>query len=467
MKRFALGLLLALATTAHADDRADLAQKHYLLAKKLEKPGCWHEMRAELLLAIELDPDNKDARFKLGYKREGDSWKGAGMADKKSRAEPSSALQKEIYALHGEAASRLAEAALAAKKNGDEATAHALAGLALDEDAQCAPAREVLGHERKYGNWASPRERKVRQTFFDAIDAAKKDEPPARAGDESLEKLLELGPLDRRESETFVFLSTKAAKADLVSLARTIDEIRHAWAELVPRPEVEGDAAAVTSHAKTKARWLVVAPSEHAKFVDHAVKDESRRPLCKQLGSFSGFTQAANQDVYFLYECSHEEKNRPEWAALTAVKTLIQQNLPQKAPPPGFLVEGLARFFAGRTTGRVDISFVTPRATLTVHERSSVDFDTLRVTIRAAIAQSPEGFLRGLVNKSLNELEDQDSQLALAFVEFLLAKKPKEVARYLGAVSPSEPAPATLERVLGASPEEVERELRAWAREEY
>ncbi len=467
MKRLALVLLLALATAAHADElRTELAQKHALLGKKLEKPGCWHEMRVELLLAIELDQDNKDARFKLGYKRDGDSWKGACMADKKSRVAPSESLQKEIVTLHGEAASRLAEAALAARKNGDDATARTLAGLALDEDAQCTPAREVLDHERKYGNWASPRERKVRQAFFDALDAAKKEEPAARPGDESLEKLLELGSLERRESETYVMLGTKAAKTDFASLARTIDVIRHAWAELVPRPEVEGEAA-VTSHAKTKARWLVVAPAEHAKFVEHAVKDETRRPLSKQLGSFSGFTQAPNGDVYFLYECSHEEKNRPEWAALTAVKTLIQQNLPQKAPPPGFLVEGLARFFAGRTTGRVDISFVTPRATLTVHERASLDFDTLRVTIRAAIAQSPEGFLRGLVNKSLNELEDQDSQLALAFVEFLLARKPHEVARYLAAVSPSEPAPATLERVLGATPEEVERELRAWAREEY
>lgn len=463
----------ARADQASADLRAELAKKHAAVGKKLERSGCWREMRNELHLALALDPDCAEARAQLGYKRIDGEWKGAPPAPKPSRTQPSPALAKEIAATHGQSSWRLTEAALAAKKADRPEDARALAGFALDEDPNDAKARALLEHEKSGKVFTSVRERAVRTVFALGLDEAKKEAPPAVTGDLALEKLLDLGPLDRRESDHAVFLATRASKADLAELARTIDVIRRAWAELVPKePKPQGpDVAPVATRAKTKARWIVVAPSEHAKFVEKAVADEKRRPLAKQLKSWSGWTLAgaegAGGEKLFLYECSLDAKNHAEWVALTAVKTLIQQTLPPKAPPPGFLVEGLARFFSGRTTGKIEMSFLSAKVSLSVHERAAMGFDELRAGVRQALILAPEGELRRLVSKSLNDLEDQDSELALAVVEFLLDRKGAEVPKLLAALSPDEPALATLERILGASAEKTEQELRAWAREEY
>ncbi|HZU98710.1 MAG TPA: hypothetical protein VFF73_18535 [Planctomycetota bacterium] len=471
MKR-ALVLSLVLVSMALAQDdlATTLAKKHAALGKKLKQQGSWQEMRRELVLALELDRDCKDARIALGYKKEGDEWKGAPGPLKPDRAEPGPTLKNEIGTLHAEAAQKLVTAALDAKKAGKTDEARALAGLALDEDDDDAKARDLLDHVKLGKTWTSPHERATRKVFADAAEAAKKEEPPITHGDEALEKLLDLGPLERRESEHAVFLATKKAAADLPALARTIDTIRHAWVALVPKPEKpeppSDPAAPVASAAKTKARWIVVAPSEHQKFVEKAVTEKTRQPLAKQLKSFSGWTEVSGEKL-FLYECSLDPENRGEWAALTAVKTLIQQILPRKASPPGFLVEGLARSFAGRVTGRIDISFVSAKQSLSVHERSSLSFEQMRSFERTVLGLSLEGDFRKLVSKSLNDMEDVDSELALATVEFLLEKKTSETAKFLGALSPDEAPSVTLERILGTSLDQAERELRAWAREEY
>ncbi len=487
--KWALPVVLALSAVAFADElRSELAKKHAAVGKKLERSGLWEERRAELLLALTLDPDCPEARAQLGYKKVDGEWKGAPPAPKRSRDKPSPSLAKEIAATHGQASWRLMEAALAARKEERLAEARALAGLALDEDPNDAKARALLDHEKsdqgdqrehRGAVFTSPRERAVRAVFTKALEGAKKDSPAAVAGDAALEKLLDLGPLERRESDYAIFLATKAAKADLAALARTIDVIRRAWAELVPErlpdaapePAPGSDAVApVPTRAKTKARWILVAPSEHAKFVEKAIQDETRRPLAKQLKSWNGWTQAGEkgaEERLYLYECCLDAKNHAEWGALTAVKTLIQQTLPPKAPPPGFLVEGLARFFSGRATGKIEMSFLSSNVSLRVHQRDALGFDELRAGVRPALVLAPEGELRRLVSKSLNDLEDQDAALALAAVEFLLDRKSKELPKLLAALSPDEPALATLERVLGASAEQTERELRAWAREEY
>jgi hypothetical protein len=482
-----LTLVLLAAAVARADEagvgplRSELAAKHVARAKELEFQGFFQEARAERLVALELDPDQKDARFALGYKREGDEWKGQPAPARKDRHEWEGKPVSLTRALHEEAAARLAVLAAVAKKEGREEDARSLAGLALDEDQECRKAREVLGHQTSGKDdhlgrtiFFSEREKAVRDAFAHAALAAKNDEPALTPGDEALEALLGLGPLDRRESEHAIYLATKAAKADLPALARYVDTIRHAWSELLAQDDA---VAPSTSRVGVKVRWIVVAPSEHEAFVAKAILDPARRKLAKQLGSWSGWTLAGprsadggatgDQEALFVYESSLAAENRAEWMALTAVKTLIQQRLPAKAPPPGFLVEGLGRFFAGRATGRIDMSFLSSKVSLSVHERTAWSWDELHANVRDALARSLEGDLRRLVSKSLNDLEDADSELALAFVEYLLARRPKELSSFVAALSPDEPALATLERVTGSKVEGLEREMRAWAREEY
>src|SRR5437764_1159616 len=52
-----------------------IAARHVELAKALEKSAA-HEAVLELALAIEVSPDDKTAREKLGFKRDGAVWRG-------------------------------------------------------------------------------------------------------------------------------------------------------------------------------------------------------------------------------------------------------------------------------------------------------------------------------------------------------------------------------------------------------
>jgi tetratricopeptide (TPR) repeat protein len=461
---FTLVAAIAFSRIAAGQDpvRTELAARHVALARKLEKGGFFREARRELLLALELDPDDAGARSRLGYKREGEAWTGTPAPPRPSRAELAGALLEECAALHREAAKSLAAEAAATE---DEPARRSLAGLALEEDPNEKKAREVLRHVKKGFLWVSPREALVLEVFASSAGESRVEPPKNVSGDAELVTLLGLGELHRLEDEHAVFLSTEASGADLLELARAIDTTRRAWAHFLPK---DAPPAGDVSRPKTRARWLVVAPAEHDLFLDRASVEKGRRAVAKQLRSWSGWiTVPATGEKAFVYESSLGALNRTEWAALTAVKTLLQQSLARTATAPGFLVEGFARFFSGRATGKVEISFVSTKETRSVQERAARGFDEFRAGVREVLARSLEGDLGRLVTKGLNELEEGDSEEAFAFVEYALARKPEALRAFLRAISPEEPVLATFERAFGSSASALEREMRAWAREEY
>ena len=151
---------------------------------------------------------------------------------------------------------------------------------------------------------------------------------------------------------------------------------------------------------------------------------------------------------------------------LNAVKTLLVTQTGAKAPCPGFLVEGLTRFFDGRVTGRAELSYVSTHETSSQKDRKAVSFEELRGTIRAAWIAAPEGELRRLASKTLNDLDDRDSALALAFVEWALDQHRAGLRAFLGSLDPQAGVPEQLEKALGASLDALERELRTWVRVE-
>lgn len=446
--------------------RSELAARHVALAKKLEKQGFFREIRQELLLALELAPDDAAAREKLGYTRDGSTWRGLPAPARPSKAELSGALLQELVALHVDAAKKLVAAAKAAATDEER---RALAGLALDESHDDVAARELLGFTRKgSGPWLSAREVAVRESFARATADARAQEPEKKAGEEALADFLGLGALERREAPNAVFLATPAASADLAALGRTVETVKRAWYDSLPKKD---DAAPAPDAAKTRpttrGHWLVVAASEHDAFVAKAAEPE-RRALAKQLRSWSGWIALPGTDEkVFVYESAHAASNRPEWAALTAVKTLVLATAPRGVAPPGFLVDGLSRFFAGRVTGKLEMAFVSTKQTRSVNERGAQTFEGFRATVRGALELSVEGDLERLAARSLNDLEEQDPAWDLAFVEFALARKPAALRSLLEHLSPDEPVARSVEKAFEEPIGTLEREVRAWAREEY
>ena len=462
------GALAALAAPVRGGDetlRSDLAASHVALARKLERPGLFREIRQELRLALELDPDCAAAREKLGYKREGTEWQGAPGPPRASKSELTGALLAELVSLHVDAAGKLDSAATRAATEDER---RALAGLALDESHEDKGARELLAHTRKGTSWVSPLEASVREVFVKSAADARAAEPEKRAGDAALADFLQLGALDRREAATAVFLATPGAGADLAEIGRTIDSVRRAWYHFLPKEETTTSGVPdARPRPATHPHWLVLAPSEHDAFVERAVEPQ-RRALAKQLRSWSGWVALPGSDEkVFVYESGLAASNRLEWAALTAVKTLLIQTTPRGVAPPGFLVDGLSRFFAGRVVGKLEISFVSTKTTRSVAERGAQTFEGFRAGVRGLLALSLDGDLGRLAAKNLNELEEADPAWSLAFVEHALARRPDALRALLKRLSPDETTTQSVEKAFGAPLAALERDLRAWAREEY
>src|SRR5207253_3036987 len=162
-------------------------------------------------------PDARLPRERLGYRREGDAWKGTpGPARSRVALEEGSALAKERALVHREIAAALVEAARLAPTN-----SRTLAGLALDEDPEnkAARARTVGVTAGAYRHYLGPGD--------PCFSVEGEEEPPA-----------------------------------------------------VPLVPVQDRA---------RVRWIVVAASEHATFLEHAVADKKRHDLAKRLRSWTGW----------------------------------------------------------------------------------------------------------------------------------------------------------------------------------
>src|SRR5207248_10100389 len=93
--------------------------------------------------------------------------------------------------------------------------------------------------------------------------------------------------------------------------------------------------------------------------------------------------------------------------------------------------------------------------------------DSLRARVRGVVQEGLEGELRSLLTKGVNDLEHTDSATALAFIDYCLAAKRGSLAAFMAELKPDETPIATFERTFKQSVEEVERDFRAWVREEY
>jgi hypothetical protein len=265
----------------------------------------------------------------------------------------------------------------------------------------------------------------------------------------------------------------KAGQLDQAELVRALELTRAAWRGLLDKGDARFALAGDPPRAReprdeappeaNRPRFLVLGPQEHPTFVDRAV-EEPRRPLAKQLKSWSGWLELTTGKV-FTFECALPPSHRGEWVVLGATKTLLGSKV--RAACPGFLVEGLTRFFDGHVTGRAELSYVNTKESRSVRERNARTFDDLRASVRGAFQLSLDGDLAKVVSKHLNDFTDDDSLVALAFVEFALEKHRAELKELLGAITDKETVLETFERCMKKSCAELERELREWARAEY
>lgn len=463
--RRALALVLVATSLAFADEpplrnAADLAVKerelarsiagkHLVAARRLEKRP--REAYEELALALAIDPSNELARSRLPRDVPPPSAKPLLENEKKT-------LAKE----HAQNAAKLVALARRAKAGGLEDDARRIAALALEEDPGDAAARELLGHARSGEAWLSPREAALRAEFA-KVPPAK----PEAALPEPIAAVTKVGGLTGLETPHASYLVSRAAgpggleelvrRAEATwSLVESILEGRAA----TPGKQATG-AAAVSSE---RVCFLVVAEAEHAPFVKAVVKDAKLHAYASSLGGWNQEVALKSGSVYIL-ESFFAPEFRVEWACNAVTALLASRHY--ATTPPGFIDDALKRYFGGRVSGRADHSYSERASGQGSDDDEGASFDELRSRVRPALRLAPEGFLRVLLAKKAQELTLEDSAIALALADLLFAKQRDRVLPLISSFKGDELPAATVERVLGKKLEDLERELRAFAREEY
>ncbi len=478
------GVLVARADEPGKGLRDTIADKHVALAKKLEKAHP-RECYEELLLALEMNPDSHDARKALGYKRDEDKkWRGAPVIPGLSNDELEPKLKAERAKERRDAAGKLAKLAKDLEKNGKTDDARMIAGLALDEIADDRAvtdaaneekiARAVLGHEKKGDAWRSAREQRIDAAFEKALSGAKEGE--ARNVPEEMMKLAGLGALKGKENARGRILWTGSAESvDADALLRAADAAFNAHRYFLGGDDsgftVDGEPKRTASGGiappPLRPDWLVVAKSEHGVFIEHAVSDKGLHAFAKGLVGWASYYKMNGQN-YLVHEGHFVPNVRAEWVAAGMCEFLTAYPLSKRYEAiPDLVNEGSKRFFSGHVSGRVDICYSAAGSSTGKRAFKAGSFDQLRQLARLGLQQVPEGELRAMLAKKVNDLDQLDSAVGLALFDFLLATKRQELANFYAEVKLDEPALTTFERVMKKSVDEVEQELRAWVRQEY
>lgn len=454
--------------------RSGIADRHVGLAKKLEKKNP-REAFEELLLALEMDPDDHEARTKLGYKRDANKvWQGAPVAPAASGGEIDKKLKEEMAHVRKDSATKLISLAKQLRDDRKLDEAKYIAGLALEEDVDAKIPREILGHEKRGDTWICSREARIRAAFATAMKGAKGGEAKAFADQAQLEKLCGVGALERRESAHAILYWSKAAPQ--VDANALVIAAETAW--LAHRYFVAGDdnGFAVDGEPKREATggikapafkpsWLVIDRAEHKTFIEAAVADKKQHDFAKGLAGWQAWYPLTSGTI-LLFEGSFNPTIRTEWVVGGMSEFLTLEPMGKRsALLPDFLQEGIKRFFAGHVSGRAEIFYANTGSSTSKRSFRAGSFDLLRSHARHALRVAPDGELRSLLAKKTNDLDQLDSAIALAFFDYLLARERGGLAAFLGTLA--EAPIQTLEKVVKKSMEEIEREFRLWVREEY
>ncbi len=479
--RGVLTVLVLAASVARAqepahDARHTIAERHVSLAERLEKK---HPREAffERLLAIEMDPNDLEARTKLGYKKdENKVWQGAPQLPGASAGAIDPKLLAEIDHVRKDSATKLAHLAKHCVEDKKPDDARVLAGLALEENPEEKIARDVLGMVKLGESWVTAREQKIRAAFAKALQDAKGGEAKAGKDDAALTKECGLGALERKESDhSAVYWTHDAEAVEADGLLRVAEAT---W--LAHRYFLAGDDAGFSVDGEPKRAatgaaapppwkpcWLVVAHAEHEKFIESSVADTKVHAFAKNLTGWSEWKHYPSGPL-LLNEGHFVPTVRPEWVSAGMTDYLTRTPLERRAGlVPDFLGEGLKRFFSGHAALRAEIFYANAGSSTSKRTFQAGTFDTLRSHARPALEEAPEGTLRELLSKKTNDLDQLDSAVALAFVDYLLAEKRAELASFFAGLSDKEPPLATLEAVMKKSVDDLERDLRAFVRAEY
>ncbi|HZU96571.1 MAG TPA: hypothetical protein VFF73_07770 [Planctomycetota bacterium] len=453
----------------------ELAEKHASFGRKLDEAGRKNDAFLERLLALELSPDEAAVREALGYKKEGDAWQGAPDRPPAVDAPLPEKLAKDRAELRRSAQQKLVELAKRAQKDGLEAEARRLAGLALDEDGDSTAARQLLHHEKKEGLWISPHEIAVRAAFSACLSKVKVEDKKPEGDDAALVKTLGIGDGSRRETEHFAVYAMKDAdEQQLDAIARAgetcWDAIRFylggenlGFTLAAPELKTKGKSVAVG-----RLRGHIVTEKVYPDVVDRVLTDKEARELAKKDNAFHERTRLESSSQAWVLVTDEDTEDRAEILSMMVVDAHMDETVNGDATCPDAILEGLRRFFAGHATGRA-FNFYSGlgSSSLNKQEHAGKPFPDFRALVRPALTASLEGDLRALLTKAQGDFELRDVLMSFAFVDFLLNTRRDALIEFLGQLRQGVLPTDTLEAVFKTSVRDLERELHEWVRQEY
>lgn len=400
-----------------------IAKKHIKLAKLLKKKDFKWEAYLEAKYALRLDADNKSASKLLP--------KFPPLPSTKKNDD----YKKAVAEFAKLAESKLGELLERGKKG--EMSSEDLTPLAvrvLQYSPDHAVAREVLGFTGSAKKWSNARFDKLAGAYQAALTKA----PQGKVVQKRFPKLeAALGlSLKYRESDKFIVAGATASDEILINTLKAAEVAYGAFHNdffgvegVFSSPDAR-PTTGVKLKPMGKSMFLLLDNNEqHERFLDKVVSDANMKVRGKKLAFLATGWQP---EKIRIFESRANKAHSQEWAALMTTLLMVKARFGDNRPP--YVVQGLGRYYSCHISQRAFLKVVAG-GTMSDAEKDAFrrgDFMQLRWTARWAYDhwRAPLPCEFGL-SKSIDAMNRGDVGVATAFIEFLMAKHPGRLLKFL------------------------------------
>jgi hypothetical protein len=443
--------------------KSDAAKEHARIADYLDVAKMHKWARGEDERAMKLNPENENARKRLGYKKEGDTWvkdPGANVEreNKKKGADETRIrgdYDAKLASLAKEAAKDFYECGLFARKHGLDSEAQEAFGLCLEYEPDNEKAHKELGHEKGPSGWMTKADKAQKEAFKGEVGKAPKGEPDKEATE--FEKGLELKHEHRKSPKAFI----ESPHMDQKKLERMIQLCEHTQAMF---------ARTFKSEPPPKPLHLVILKEKkhHEIYIDKFF--EGTAEIKKLMKGTAGSQQPEVCRAQW-WQSTHPDAVAEDWVVHYTCHLLTYHLLGDhgggKRP---WLHEAIAYYFTVEVLDSIKTYCVNFAGTgMDDAKKVFSDSKNWPGIIRKWMKEGNDPNINAVIKAILNDLDPPRLVKAWSLLDFFIKDHPDKLVEAIGKMRADlgDNGERAIKEVFGWTLEELDGQWRTWAKRKY
>jgi tetratricopeptide (TPR) repeat protein len=445
--------------TKLSDLNKKYSKEHYNLGKLLFEKKVYRLACIEFEKAIELDPNNADARQKMGFKKSGSEWVKDEKADVKRSNQALPAVNEQmtntydekLKALNKKAAEDYFDLATWCEKNSLAAEALAMFKEAVACDKDHAKAREKLGYKNVGGVWVGQDDRNEQKRVSDILAAATEGEQVSEASKE--EQALGMRLLKRRSTRFTAF--AHSSDADAAQMIKVAEATRTVFYEIF---EVPADRELVN---ETIRLFDLKDQAAHGIFIDKiSSQPEADKPAVKGLGG----------EVAYRPPYAEVWQGPNEFAAIKDAMAHYVAHIYFgyfAGSVPNWLYEAVGYYFSAKILGTQIYSCTSFDSAAA---RGSDGYGTpagWKGALKQAVIAGTDADIRTLMFSNLASLNQPLAVKGWSILDFMLTRHKETFFKYIRALTSTKDPEDALKQSFGWGYGELNDNWKQYVRENY